>query len=110
MEDLGKDVRAAALDGGGKDGGGPEEPLAVESGEEVARRGEEGGEAEGEEVGRVARVGEEVARDAELAPADGREDWFFVELRDEFGDCITRSVKQHDFPGREGGREVSIIR
>ena len=86
-EELGEDVRAAALDRGRQDGRRAEKALAVQAGEDVALRGgEEGREAEGEVVGRVSGVGEEVARDAELAAADGGEDGFFVELRDEFGD------------------------
>lgn len=83
MQQLGKRVRGAALDGGRDDGRGAEQALAVEPREEVAAGGgEEGGEAEGEEVGRVAGGGEQVARDAELHAADGREDGFFVELGD----------------------------
>ena len=83
MQQLGKHGRAAALDRGRDDGGRAQQVLAVESREEVAAGGgEERGEAEGEEVGRVARVREEVARDAELGPADRREDGFFVELGD----------------------------
>jgi hypothetical protein len=62
------------------------QPLAVEAGEEVVWLREEEGEAEGEVVGRVGRVVEDVARDLEFAMADGHEDALLVELRDELGD------------------------
>ena len=92
VQQLGEDVRAAALDRGREDGRRAQQAVAVEAREEVAGGGEEGGEAEGEVVGRVARVREEVARDAELAAADRRKDGFLVELGDEFGDCFGGGV------------------
>lgn len=92
LEDLGEGVGAAVGDRGGDDGGRAEEALAVEAGEEVLRAGEEDGEAEGEEVGRVARAGEEVARDLELAVADRGEDGFLVELRDQPGEAVELGV------------------
>lgn len=72
--------------------GGAQEALAVEPGEQVIRAREEEGEAEGKVVGRVARVGEQVAGDLELAVADGDEDALLVELRDELGDLIRKKA------------------
>lgn len=85
-EDLCKGVGAAVGDGAGDDGGWADESIAVEAGEEVVGAGEESGEAEGEEVGGVARVGEEVAGDLEFAVADGDEYALLVEAGDELGD------------------------
>lgn len=88
VDELGEDVGGAVRDGWREDGGGPDEALAVEAGEEVLGVGEEDGEAEGEEVGCVAGVGEDVAGDLELAVADGDEDGLLVELGDELRYCL----------------------
>lgn len=87
LDQIRKGVGAAVRDGGGEDGGRTDEALALEAGEEVVGAGEEGGEAEGEEVGGVAGVAEDVARDLEFAMADGDEDALLVELRNEFRYC-----------------------
>jgi len=70
VEELGEDVGGAGGDGRGRDGGRAEEPCALQAGEDLAGRGEEGGEAEGEVVGGVAGGGEDVTRDLEVAVAD----------------------------------------
>lgn len=74
VQDLGEGVGGAVCDGGGQDGGRAEEAFTVEAREEVLWVREEDGKAEGEEVGGVARVCEDVAGDLELAVADGDED------------------------------------
>lgn len=96
LDQLGESIGAAVRNRGREDGRRTDEALALEAREEVVAAGEEGGKAEGEEVGRVARVFEDVAGDLELAVADGDEDAFFVELRDELGYCnrINQSVFQ----------------
>lgn len=55
------------------------------------RRGEEDAEAEREVVWRVARVGEDIAGNLELAVADGDEDAFLVKLGHEFRYLIEQS-------------------
>lgn len=87
-QEVGKGVGVAVRHRGRQDGRRPDETLAVEAGEEVVWAGEEEGEAEGEVVWRVARVGKEVARDLEFSVPDGDEDAFFVKLRYELGDCL----------------------
>ena len=57
-DDLGKSVGVAVGDRGGYDGWRSDEALAVETRKQVVWTGEEGAEAEGEEVGGVAGVGE----------------------------------------------------
>lgn len=110
LEDLGKGVGAAVGDRGGDDGGRAEEALAVEAGEEVVGAGEEDGEAEGEEVGRVARAGEEVARDLELAVADRGEDGFLVELGDQPGEAVELGVgEEADKVGAIAGLDVVAL-
>lgn len=87
LDQIRKGVGAAVRDGGREDGGRTDEALALEAGEEVVGAGEEGGEAEGEEVGGVAGVAEDVAGDLEFAMADGDENALLVELRNEFRYC-----------------------
>lgn len=64
-----------------------DEALAVEAREQVVGAREEGGEAEGEEVGRVPGVVEDLAGDLKLSVADADKDALFVELRDKLGHC-----------------------
>ena len=110
LKDLGKGVGAAVGDRGGDDGGRAEEALAVETGEEVVGAGEEDGEAEGEEVGRVARAGEDVARDLELAVADGGEDGFLVELGYQLGEAVELGVgEEADKVGAIAGVDVVAL-
>lgn len=87
LDQIRKGIGAAVGDGGGEDRGRTDEAFALEAGEEVVGTGEEGSETEGEEVGGVAGVAEDVAGDLEFAMADGDEDALFVELRNEFRYC-----------------------
>lgn len=70
MQQLSKNISRPRRHGGGDDGGRAQEPGLVEPREDLVARGEEVAKAEGEEVGRVARRGEDVARDAEGSVAD----------------------------------------
>lgn len=70
VQELREDVRRSVGHGWWEDGGGAEEALAVETGEDFAGRGEEDGEAQGEEVGGVSWAGEDVAGDLEMSVSD----------------------------------------
>jgi hypothetical protein len=89
MEELGEDVAGAIGDAGRDDSRRSEETVAVQSGEDFAWGGEEGAEAECEEIGRVAWTGEDVAGDLKGAVADLDDDFGFEELRDESGYCCS---------------------
>lgn len=67
-------------DVGGHYGRGPEKALAVKAGKDLAGVGEVDGDVEAEEVGGVARFGEEVPGDFEGDAADEDEVVAFVEL------------------------------
>lgn len=80
VEDICEDVARSIGDAGRNDGRGTQEADALEAGEGLVRGGEEGAEAEGEEVGGVARSGEDVAGDLEVAVSDLDADFGFEEL------------------------------
>lgn len=90
MQDLGEDVAGAVWYEWRGDGGGSEESVAVQPGEEIGGAsarvwGEEEAEAEGEEVGGVAWAGDDVAGDVEVAVPDLDGDSGLEELRGESG-------------------------
>jgi len=82
VQDLSKGFGAAAGHRRREDGRGPEQAFSIKTRKEVVRAREEGGKAEGEEVGRVSVLAEELTRDLELSVTDGCEDGLFVKLRD----------------------------
>lgn len=88
VEELREDVTRAVGDARGHDGRWTEEALAVEAGEDCRWGRKEGTEAEGEEVGGIARTGEDIARDSEVAIADLDGDFRFEQLGDEAGDFL----------------------
>lgn len=96
MQQLGERLRTPPRDTRREYTRGPDQTLPLQSREQVRIGGtrvrEKEGEAEGKEVGRVARVGEEVPRNLELAMADGHEQGFLVELGDEFGEGVELCV------------------
>jgi hypothetical protein len=92
-EEVGECVGVAVGYRGRENGRGPDEALAIEAGEQVVRAGEEECVSEGEVVWGVARVGEDVARDLELAVADGDEDALLVELGYELGDWTALAIE-----------------
>lgn len=77
VEELCEDVAGAVGNAWRNDRGWAQQIATVEAGEELAWVGEEDGEPEGEEIGRVAGSGEDVARDLEMAFADLDEDLGF---------------------------------
>jgi hypothetical protein len=78
VQDLGECVGTSVWDCGRDDRWGTQQTFPVQAGEYFGRCAEEDGEAEGEVVGAVARVGEELAGDLEVALPNGDEDTFFV--------------------------------
>lgn len=111
VQQLGESLRAATGDRRRENGGRADETFAVEAREEViAGVGEEDGKAEAEEVGRVARVAEEVARDLEFAVAYGHEDALLVELGDELGERVELCVgKEPDKVRAVAGGDVVAL-
>jgi hypothetical protein len=80
-EEVCEDVAGAMGHAGGYYGGRAEQAGAIEAREDLAGGGEEGGEAEGEEVWRVAGAGEDVAGNLEVAGTDLDEDVGLEDLR-----------------------------
>lgn len=73
-----KSICASVGYGGGQYRGRTDQTFTIEAGEEVIWTGEEGGEAEREEVWSISWFVEDVAWDLKLAVADGDEDTLLV--------------------------------